>query len=353
MDVDPLSDLANRLEHAERRAKNLQRLLELGQALTTEATKADWSRHVAREVLRFARCRWAAYCVAGREVDRILVHRQHTSEPQVTIRPTGYLRRSAGDSWLGKLPCRLNGEHFGLPSEQCWYLPVRVHEAVRGAVVLPQSCLGSDPCADVSELLEMLAHQVSLAAELAELHSNVVRAATFDRMTGALNRSSWIERVEDRLVRLQEGGGGAAVMVFDLDHFKEVNDRLGHLAGDDFLIATAQAAQAVLRGEDLFGRFGGDEFVVWFENLSTVTLAAVVERLMVRVSTVARAMQQKLEGSDLQLGVSVGVAATDPDHPQTVDQLIEAADVALYEAKAGGRGTWRIVGKGGGQARAS
>ena len=173
MDADLLSDLATRLEHAERRAKNLQRLLELGQAFTTEATKAEWSRRVAREVLRVARCRWAGYCVAGREVDRIFVHRQHASEPQVTIRPAGYLRRSAGDSWLGKLPCRLHGERFGLPSEHCWYLPVRVHEAVRGAVVLPQSCLGREPCGDVSELLEMLAHQVSLAAELAELHGDV------------------------------------------------------------------------------------------------------------------------------------------------------------------------------------
>ena len=353
MDADPLSDLATRLEHAERRAKNLQRLLELGQAFTTEATKAEWSRRVAREVLRVARCRWAGYCVAGREVDRIFVHRQHASEPQVTIRPAGYLRRSAGDSWLGKLPCRLHGERFGLPSEQCWYLPVRVHEAVRGAVVLPQSCLGREPCGDVSELLEMLAHQVSLAAELAELHGDVVRAATFDRMTGALNRSSWIERVEGRLTRLQKGGGGAAVVLFDLDHFKEVNDRLGHAAGDEFLIATAQAAQAVLRGEDLFGRFGGDEFVVWFENLSTVTLAAVIERLMVRVSAVAGGMQKRLDGSELHLGMSVGVAVTDPDRPQSVDELLEAADVALYEAKAGGRGTWRIAGNGGGQARAS
>lgn len=353
MDSDPLVDLATRFEHAERRAKNLQRLLELGQVLTTQATKAEWSRRVAREVLCVARCRWAAYCVAGREVDRIFVQRQRASEPQVTIRPAGYLRRSAGDSWLGKLPCRLNGERFGLPIEQCWYLPVRVHERVRGAVVLPQSCLQRESCGEVSELLELLAHQVSLAAELAELHGALVRAATFDRMTGALNRPSWMERVEDRLARLHEGGGGAAVVLLDLDNFKEVNDRLGHAAGDEFLIATAQAAQAVLRGEDLFGRFGGDEFVVWLESLSTVTLVAVIERLMVRVSAVAGRMQKKIDGSELHLGMSVGVAVADPDLPMSVDELLEAADVALYEAKASGRGTWRIAGNSGGQARAS
>ncbi|MAW59213.1 MAG: hypothetical protein CMJ94_00100 [Planctomycetes bacterium] len=353
MDADRLSDLAIRLERAERRAKNLQRLLELGQALTTSATTTEWSRRVAGEVLQVARCRWAAYCVAGREVDRILVHRQGAEEPQVTIRPAGYLRRAAGDSWLGKLPCRLDGARFGLAAEQCWYLPVRVHDRVRGGVLLPHSCLGKQPDHELVELLEMLAHQVSSAAELAELHGDVVRAATFDRMTGALNRGAWIERVERRMKVIEEFGGGAAVVLFDLDHFKEVNDRLGHAAGDDFLVAVAQAARSVLRGEDLFGRFGGDEFVVWFENLSTVTLAAVIERLMIRVSAVATRLQKQLDDSDFHLGMSVGVAIADPKkHTRSVDALLESADAALYEAKAGGRGTWRVAPGGNGQARA-
>lgn len=353
MDDTHLDDLAGRLERAERRAKNLQRLLELGQGLTTEATKGEWSRRVAGEVLRAARCRWAAYCVAGREVDRIFLQRQHASEPQVTIRAAGYLRRCAGDSWAGQLPCRVSGARFGLPDEACWYLPIRVHESVRGGLLLPQACLGRVPCGDTVELLGMLAHQVSLAAELAELHSDVVRAATFDRMTAALNRTAWLAKVEQRILAMQGTQAGAAVVLFDLDNFKEVNDRLGHAAGDEFLVETAHAARAVLRGEDLFARFGGDEFVVWLENLSTITLAAVIERLMVRVAAVAGGMQQRLGDVETQLGISVGVAVTDPKHAQSVDELLEAADVALYEAKAQGRGTWRISGNGGGKARAS
>jgi diguanylate cyclase (GGDEF)-like protein len=353
MDDQHLVDLASRLERAERRAKNLQRLLELGQGLTTEATKGEWSRRVAGEVLRAARCRWAAYCVAGREVDRIFLQRQHAQEAHVTIRAAGYLRRCAGDSWVGQLPCRVPGARFGLPDEACWYLPIRVHESVRGGLLLPQACLGRVPCGDTVELLGMLGHQVSLAAELAELHGDVVRAATFDRMTAALNRSAWLAKVEQRLQAMRGTDGGAAVVLFDLDQFKEVNDRLGHAAGDEFLVGTAHAARSVLRGEDLFGRFGGDEFVVWLENLSTITLAAVIERLMVRVSAVASGVQQRMGDTDVQLGMSVGVAMTDPKHPKSVDELLEAADVALYEAKAAGRGTWRISGNGSGQARAS
>lgn len=349
-DTERLHDLACRLEKSEQRAKHLRRLLELGQSLTAEATKADWSRRVAGEVLRAARCRWAAYCVSGREVDRIFVQRRHARDPQVTIRPSGHLRRSAGDSWTGRLPCLTAGERFGLPEEPCWYLQVRVHERVRGALVLPQSCLGRQHCGDASELLALLGQQVSQAAELAELHGDVVHAATFDRMTGALNRGAWLERAEARLDALREHGGRAAVVLFDLDHFKEINDHLGHAAGDDYLIAVAHAARSVLRGEDLCARFGGDEFVVWLENLEPQTLASVIERLMVRVSSIATRVQKQLGDGVPSLGISVGVAVTEPDEARDIDQLLEAADGALYAAKAGGRGTWRAV-HGGGQAQ--
>lgn len=352
MDPDRIDDLACRLEKAERSANYLRRLLVLGQSLTTEATKGEWARRVAREVLAVVRCGWAAYCVADREVDRIFLQRRRLEQPSVTIRPAGYLRRAAGDSWNQTLPARLDCERFGLPAELCWYLPVRVHDRVRGGLLLPSKCMHREPCTESSELLELLAHQVSLAAELAELHGDVVKAATFDRMTGVLNRESWIERAQARLEIARGHSENAAVVIFDLDHFKEVNDRLGHAAGDQFLIETASAARSVLRGEDLFGRFGGDEFVVWLENLSTVTLAAVIERLMVKVSTVASPYQKQLGDVDLTLGMSAGVAVTEGGGRSSIDAMLEAADVALYKAKASGRGTWRIVGPNG-HARAS
>jgi len=327
-------------------------LLELGQALTAEATKTDWTRAVAREVVRASRAPWAAFCLTGREVDRIFLQRRHASEPQVTIRPAGYLRRRAGDSWRGRMPTRLSGERFGLPAESCWYLPVRVHNSVRGGVILPEDGVSKHACADSSELLQLLSHQVSLAAELAELHGDVVQAATFDLMTGVLNRGAWLERAAERLQMTRAQKGSAAVVLFDLDHFKEVNDRLGHAEGDEYLIATAHAARSVLRGEDLVARFGGDEFVVWLENLEPATLGTVIERLMVRVSAVAGAVQRKLSPESPQLGISVGVAVAQPDDKGSLDQLLESADVALYESKANGRGTWRFS-RAGEQARAS
>jgi diguanylate cyclase (GGDEF)-like protein len=338
-----LQDLGRRLEQAERRAKNLKRLLTLGQALTTAATKTEWPRRVAAEVLQAARCSWAAYCVSGREVDRLFLHRRSMSDPQLTIRPAGYLRRSAGDSWSSMIPCRLSGERFGLPAEESWYLPIRAHEQVLGGLLLPLKCLPNQRCGDTVELLSMLAHQVSFAVELSKLHNDVVKAATYDRMTGALNRGAWLERVQERLKRAKASQTQSGLILFDLDNFKEINDSLGHAAGDDYLIEAAQAARSALREEDQFGRFGGDEFVVWLEGVSPAVLNGVVERLMLKVGAVASRCQGKLREGAPDLGISVGVASVSNQTVIALDELLEAADAALYEAKAAGRGTWRTV----------
>jgi diguanylate cyclase (GGDEF)-like protein len=338
-----LQELGRRLEQAERRAKNLKRLLTLGQALTTAATKTEWPRRVAAEVVQAARCSWAAYCVSGREVDRIFFDRRCLPDPQLTIRPAGYLRRSAGDSWGSVLPCRLPGERFGLPAEECWYLPIRAHEQVLGALLLPIKCLPDQRCGDTVELLTMLAHQVSFAVELSKLHNDVVKAATYDRMTGALNRGAWLERVQERLKQTQASQTQSGLILFDLDNFKEINDNLGHAAGDDYLIEAAYAARSTLREEDQFGRFGGDEFVVWLEGVDPVVLNGVVERLMLKVGAIATRYQGRLRDGAPQLGISVGVASVSAETNDRLDELLEAADAALYEAKAAGRGTWRTV----------
>ncbi len=336
--------LSRRLESARQRSKYLERLLVLSQVLTTEATKDDWPRRVASRVVKAVGCNWAAFCVAGREVDRIILHRRHGRAPEVTIRPAGFLRRAAGEAWSGCLPLQMRAARFGLPDESCWYLPVQWKQRVYGTLVLSAKGLGHPAsCPDRNELLATLAHQVALAADLSELHDKVVQAATFDRMTGAHNRGAWLERAEQRLEAVRHDQRKAALLLCDLDNFKVINDSLGHAVGDDYLIECAAAMTTVLRSADLLGRLGGDEFVIWMEGLDRNVLAGVVERLLTRVSAVSSRFQKRLKADSVLLGISMGVVAVDRNERGQVDQLLEKADAALYEAKAAGRGTWRLA----------
>lgn len=338
-----LKDLANRLESAERRARHLKRLLLLGQTLTTDATKTDWPKCVPIKVVAAANCTWAAFFVAGREVDRYYLFQRQTERSYLTIRPSGFTRNAAAEAWGADEPRLTEGSAFGLSRELCWYLPIRAHNRVLGGLVLPQACLPQDRCGDGIELLTLLSHQVSLAAELWKLHTDLVVAATFDRMTGALNRNAWLERVDRRLKVMEEESIRGGLILLDLDNFKEINDNLGHAHGDRYLIEAAQAARSTLREEDLFGRFGGDEFVIWLEGMSQQVLNGVVERLMMKVGAIASRFQAELKDGAPNLGVSVGVVHVNNCCKQDLDELLESADTALYGAKAAGRGTWRVA----------
>ena len=160
-----------------------------------------------------------------------------------------------------------------------------------------------------------------------ELH---VRA-TVDPLTGVANRASTLEQL-DATVALTEGGAGpAAVLFIDLDHFKHVNDSMGHLAGDDLLVAISDRITTTVRSADFVGRLGGDEFLVICPNVDTENdarrLATRIQRAMVDPFVIA--------GRTIRTSLSVGVALTEPGLSAT--ELLAAADAAVYEAKGMGR----------------
>jgi diguanylate cyclase (GGDEF)-like protein len=154
-------------------------------------------------------------------------------------------------------------------------------------------------------------------------------AARTDCKTGLLNTTAWTEHARAALARCARTGRSAAVMIIDVDHFKSINDLRGHLVGDKVLIEVASTLQRELRGHDGIGRFGGDEFVVLLEEVDPMAAAHVAERLHAALSAV------RVE--DLTAGVSIGMAHTN-EHGGVLGPLLEAADDALYAAKAGGRG---------------
>jgi diguanylate cyclase (GGDEF)-like protein len=173
--------------------------------------------------------------------------------------------------------------------------------------------------------------------ELKRREREIQFLADHDTLTGLHNRASFQRRAEEALVGAKRRGTTVAIMCLDLDHFKNVNDTLGHAAGDEFLKCVAKRLRACFRDMDTVARFGGDEFGIVFTDLKQPeTATTLVSRLLEIVSH-----PMDFNGQQIVSGVSIGVAlsATDGDD---ADGLIKRADLALYRAKAEGRGTFRF-----------
>jgi diguanylate cyclase (GGDEF)-like protein len=162
--------------------------------------------------------------------------------------------------------------------------------------------------------------------------------ATHDPLTGLPNRRLLIEWLDKALAQAERTGGNIGVFFIDLDGFKQVNDRLGHTAGDLVLRQTAERFKKVLRNADILARFGGDEFAVVVQNAKSPNeLSRVAQRLMDGLSD---PLLDDLP-SDV-VGASIGVAVY-PEHGKTLDTLLAAADSAMYRAKQAGKRQYRFA----------
>jgi diguanylate cyclase (GGDEF)-like protein/PAS domain S-box-containing protein len=162
-----------------------------------------------------------------------------------------------------------------------------------------------------------------------ELHHH----AFYDSLTGLANRRMLVERLDQALRRSALDRKTHALIFVDVDRFKSINDSLGHATGDEFLVAIGARMKAVVRGHDLIARFGGDEFVVLLEDVAGVDVAVAAAR---RICTAAQLPLVLSDGYELVTSVSVGIALTEP--AKTADDMLRDADVAMYDAKAKGRG---------------
>jgi diguanylate cyclase (GGDEF)-like protein len=161
------------------------------------------------------------------------------------------------------------------------------------------------------------------------------RLAKYDSLTGLPNRMLMRRTLDEALQNQQSAAGGCALFLIDLDRFKNVNDTLGHPIGDSLLKQVAQRLTNVIGDKGQIGRLGGDEFEAVFPTLNDGGgLASLAERLIQQVS-----MPYSIEGHNISIGASVGIAIA-PPIGTCADALIRNADLALYSAKAAGRGTF-------------
>jgi len=177
-----------------------------------------------------------------------------------------------------------------------------------------------------------LASHAVVALDNARLHRIVERQALVDGLTGLANRRQCEETLASELARVERFGGALALVVADLDWFKDVNDRYGHPSGDAVLREFAALLQESLRDIDLAGRWGGEEFLLILPGTDLAGGAQVSERI--RLALAGRIVLSA-DGTPVPVTASFGVAATPP--ATTAAELFSAADAALYEAKRNGK----------------
>jgi diguanylate cyclase (GGDEF)-like protein len=253
-------------------------------------------------------------------------------------------------------------------------VPFRVEGKLLAVLLLGQRRSGRNYSGDDRRLLMTLANQAGVAVQHAlalarvrlinaELESRVeertrelndaldqlqnknrmlTHLSITDPLTGLHNRAYVDEALEREFARARRAGDGLAILMLDLDHFKQVNDRFGHQAGDSVLVRTGELIQANLRTTDIAGRYGGEEFIIMLVNPSAEHGGSIfAERLRGGIE------QESFRGADdteFTATMSIGIALIGPDHVDAKD-LVADADAALYVAKSRGRNRVAVHGR--------
>ena len=181
---------------------------------------------------------------------------------------------------------------------------------------------------------------IAIASDITErkqLMTYLNHMASHDQLTGLPGRTLLRERIADAIEKAMLHERKVAVFVIDLDHFKRMNDSLGHRAGDKIIVGMAERMRESLRRSDTLGRLGGDEFVVVMPHIANlIDVERCAKRLVDRVSSTA-----VVENMEVNLTASVGVCVY-PDFAEDVDSLLERADAATYAAKESGRNQYQV-----------
>lgn len=214
------------------------------------------------------------------------------------------------------------------------------HHTVNGAIVLWRAAPSPPWDDEEHRLLGSVAGQVGIALHQVAAHERLEELSTTDTMTGLLNRRTFNERVQARVEPKDDGTPAAGVLAFvDLDNFKLVNDKLGHQAGDDALIAVASALRAGVRQDDLVARLGGDEFALWLDGVDIGLAENRAYDLLANDSI----FEPFIVDPDRRFGMSIGLAAFDAMSGESLEQLIARADSAMYGIKRSGKNALAIA----------
>jgi diguanylate cyclase (GGDEF)-like protein/PAS domain S-box-containing protein len=217
----------------------------------------------------------------------------------------------------------------------CWSTPVKAKD---GRVIATFAFYYREPRAPSNwhrRIVEACVNLAAFAIERKEARAEIARLAYHDILTGLPNRAQ-LRNLITTAIDACPTGSHVALAFLDVDHFKDVNDTLGHAAGDELLVQLAQRLREHIGPEDMLGRLGGDEFVV----LLPYRNAESAERVAAEI-TEALAAPLRLGSRLMPMSASIGISLY-PDHATDIDTLMQQADAAMYMAKQAGRSTHRL-----------
>ena len=339
---------ANR-ELQRQRRRELRRLEEVGLALAGALQRDDVLEVLQRAVSAALSCDLLALYLFNVELGgpSLRVHSQwpvpdnllaelHRSVREASI-PLETLERAAANAEVTVLP------PHPAPVPETLGTIVSSRLATRG------TCLGLVAVAaeraaafapEEVQLLRILCNQAAVALENARLFQQAQFLATRDGLTGLLNHRSFYQRLEEEIARSKRHSIPLSLVILDTDCLKRLNDRYGHLIGDELLRVFARLIANGVRRGDVVARYGGDEFAILLPHTTPEAARALCERLRRRIESYEFSVGEQLE----QIGASFGVAGFDPlvDAADSTE-VVRRADEALYKAKTGGRNRIEIA----------
>ena len=217
-------------------------------------------------------------------------------------------------------------------------IPLKVGDTVVGVMNMARSNSGGFSPSEL-RLLGLLSDQAAVAISNANLHQMISRQAYSDTLTGLPNRRALDERLEDEVQSARRNGYSFAVVMMDLDGFKDVNDTYGHSTGDEVLCMVFSQMARGVRNTDFLARYGGDELTLILTQSDMASARIVTEKIIEGMKRLKFTLPDKKK---LKLGISGGIAIY-PVHARSGPDLLRAADAALYQAKKHSRGTFQMA----------
>ncbi len=216
-------------------------------------------------------------------------------------------------------------------------VPIRISGATVGFLGFDSTQKFTEWSEEDKRLLGLIAEIFAMAIERKHMEEELKYLATHDAVTGLFNRSDMDRRVVDEVGRVVRYKRPLSIFMVDIDHFKQVNDRYGHAAGDDVLHDIAEILQQTTRTADFVARYGGEEFVIILPETPLAKAKELAERIRHQVAQ----SSFPVDGESVSLTVSIGIAALS-GHSRSWRELLKRADAAMYEAKSAGRNCVRI-----------